>query len=244
VQFGQQHLVQPLPHPGLVPVRGRRQQVIPDPNPNCCGRNSHGIPVCSTNKIPHSAFRSSIGLRPGCRNRRSRRGSSGSTRSHSPSGTIHGGCWPFLMGRMATPAPPSWSPRRSSSAVPRRTARSPGAATHVAVVAGEPHLLHPPPMAGSGGREVHRVGTHHHASPRTLGPTEKMPTGSIRSASWSATSAGRSSRQVVIPRIRPPGHQRTAMRHCRTSAVDSDAGQTGGEAAHRARREQPLQTAV
>jgi hypothetical protein len=78
--------------PALCQSRSRRQHVIPDPKPNSCGRNSHGIPVCSTNRIPHSALRSSNGLRPGYRNRRDRVGNSGSTRSHSPSGTIHGGC--------------------------------------------------------------------------------------------------------------------------------------------------------
>jgi len=42
-----------------------RQQVMPDPKPSSLGRNSHRIPVCSTNKIPHSTFRSSNRLRPG-----------------------------------------------------------------------------------------------------------------------------------------------------------------------------------
>ena len=53
----------------------RRQQVIPDPKPNSCGRNSHWRPVCSTNKIPHSTCRSGTGLRTGYRNLRSRFGS-------------------------------------------------------------------------------------------------------------------------------------------------------------------------
>ena len=33
----------------------RRQQVMPEPKPNSCGRYSHWIPVCSTNRIPHNA---------------------------------------------------------------------------------------------------------------------------------------------------------------------------------------------
>ncbi len=74
----------------------RRQQVIPDPNPSSWDRNSHWMPVCSTNKIPHSTCRSGIRLRPGCRGLCAGLGSSGSMRCHSPSGTIHGGCSPRL----------------------------------------------------------------------------------------------------------------------------------------------------
>lgn len=66
-----------------------RQHVIPDPNPSSCGRCSHRIPVCSTNRIPHSTSRSGTGRRPGHRNRRSLLGSSGSIRAHSSSDTIH-----------------------------------------------------------------------------------------------------------------------------------------------------------
>jgi len=43
----------------------RRQQVMPDPNPSCWARNSHAIPVCSANRIPHSTLRSGSRLRPG-----------------------------------------------------------------------------------------------------------------------------------------------------------------------------------
>jgi hypothetical protein len=43
----------------------RRQHVIPDPNPSSCGRNSHGIAVYSTNRIPHRTCRSGTRLRPG-----------------------------------------------------------------------------------------------------------------------------------------------------------------------------------
>jgi hypothetical protein len=45
--------------------------------------------ACGTNKIPHSALRSSIRLRPGWRCRRSTTGSSRSIRLHNPSGMIH-----------------------------------------------------------------------------------------------------------------------------------------------------------
>src|SRR5439155_21934255 len=37
-----------------------RQQVIPEPQPISCGRYSHGIPVCSTKRIPVNTLRSSI----------------------------------------------------------------------------------------------------------------------------------------------------------------------------------------
>ena len=68
----------------------RRQQVTPDPKPSSGGKCCHAIPVCSTNKIPCSASRSSSRLRPGYRKRRSFRGNSGSNNSHSSSETIHG----------------------------------------------------------------------------------------------------------------------------------------------------------
>jgi hypothetical protein len=45
--------MQPLPDTGIVQSRRRRQQVIPEPNPSSCSKNSHGIPVYSTNKMPH-----------------------------------------------------------------------------------------------------------------------------------------------------------------------------------------------
>lgn len=69
----------------------RRQQVYPEPNPSSCGRCIHGIPVCSTNRIPDSASRSGSRRRPGYRDRRSRFGNSGSTSSHNSSDTTHGG---------------------------------------------------------------------------------------------------------------------------------------------------------
>ncbi|MDQ0753030.1 hypothetical protein QF034_007261 [Streptomyces africanus] len=67
----------------------RRQQVMPEPKPSSCGRYSHWMPVCNTNKIPHSACRSgtrgrpSFSFGPGC-------GSNGSISDHSSSDTIHG----------------------------------------------------------------------------------------------------------------------------------------------------------
>ncbi|GAA2683293.1 hypothetical protein GCM10009864_65270 [Streptomyces lunalinharesii] len=67
----------------------RRQQVVPEPKPSSWGRNSHWMPVCSTNKIPHNACRSgtlgrpSTGFGPGL-------GSNGSISAHSSSDTIHG----------------------------------------------------------------------------------------------------------------------------------------------------------
>jgi len=44
--------------------RRRRQQVMPLPKPSSCGRSSHGIPVCNTNRMPFSAARSSTLGRP------------------------------------------------------------------------------------------------------------------------------------------------------------------------------------
>lgn len=76
--------------PASFQSRSLRQHVMPDPKPRSLGKYSHWIPVCSTYKIPHSTDRSGNGLRPGYRNLRSRRGSSGSRRSHSSSDTIHG----------------------------------------------------------------------------------------------------------------------------------------------------------
>jgi len=67
--------------------RSRRQQVIPEPQPISCGKYSHGIPVCKTNKIPVSTLRSSIRFRPGNRCRRSTFGISGSISSHNSSNT-------------------------------------------------------------------------------------------------------------------------------------------------------------
>ena len=54
--------------PASCQSRSRRQHVIPDPNPSSYGRNSHRIPLYSTNEMPHSRFRlSSHGLAVRCR---------------------------------------------------------------------------------------------------------------------------------------------------------------------------------
>jgi len=45
VQLGQQLLVQLLPDPGLLPVAQPPPGRHVRPNPNSCGRNSHGMPV-------------------------------------------------------------------------------------------------------------------------------------------------------------------------------------------------------
>src|SRR5215831_13266184 len=46
--------------------------------------------------MPDKTFRLSSRFRPGWSARRGTTGSSGSIRAHNSSGTIHGGCWPFL----------------------------------------------------------------------------------------------------------------------------------------------------
>ena len=68
----------------------RRQHVTPEPKPSSGGRCCQAIPVCSTNRIPCNASRSSKRLRPGYRKRRSFFGKSGSNSSHNSSETIHG----------------------------------------------------------------------------------------------------------------------------------------------------------
>ncbi len=45
--------------PAACQSRRRRQYVMPLPKPSSCGRSSHGIPVCSTYRMPLSAARSS-----------------------------------------------------------------------------------------------------------------------------------------------------------------------------------------
>jgi hypothetical protein len=67
----------------------RRHAVIPEPQPNSCGRCSQGRPVLSTNRIAHNALRLSIGLRPGYRRRRFfGSGKSASITSHNLSSKI------------------------------------------------------------------------------------------------------------------------------------------------------------
>ncbi len=67
----------------------RLQQVIPQPTPSSCGRYSHWIPVCSTNRIPHNACRSGTRGRPAT-SFGPGSGSNGSMSDHSSSDTIHG----------------------------------------------------------------------------------------------------------------------------------------------------------
>jgi hypothetical protein len=64
----------------------RRQQALPDPQPISLGNMFHGMPLRSTNRIPVSAARSGMGLRPAYRRFRGRRfGSRGSMRCHNSS---------------------------------------------------------------------------------------------------------------------------------------------------------------
>lgn len=67
----------------------RLQQVIPEPKPSSCGRYSHWIPVCSTNRVPHNACRSGTRGRPAT-SFGPGSGSNGSMSDHSSSDTIHG----------------------------------------------------------------------------------------------------------------------------------------------------------
>lgn len=75
--------------PASVQSRNRRQQVMPQPQPISRGRSSHWMPVRNTKRMPVSALRLSIGLRPGYRKRRSLiGGKSGSMICQSPSSRI------------------------------------------------------------------------------------------------------------------------------------------------------------
>jgi len=51
--------------PSRCQSRSRRQQVMPLPQPSSSGRSCQAMPLLSTNRIPVSAARSEIGLRPG-----------------------------------------------------------------------------------------------------------------------------------------------------------------------------------
>ena len=75
--------------PAFCQSRRRRQQVMPLPYPSSCGSNSQGIPVRSTNRMPHRVARWPRGLRPGYRRRRFLAGgNSGSINVHNPSSKI------------------------------------------------------------------------------------------------------------------------------------------------------------
>lgn len=74
--------------PAASHARSRRQQVMPLPQPNSCGKSSQPMPVFRTKMMPASARRSSMGLRPGCRRRRGfGAGNSGAISLHSLSST-------------------------------------------------------------------------------------------------------------------------------------------------------------
>lgn len=66
----------------------RRQHVIPLPKPSSCGKSSHGIPVCRTNKMPFRAARSSTRGRPPF--------AEGAATGHSGSSAIHSSLLIFL----------------------------------------------------------------------------------------------------------------------------------------------------
>lgn len=73
--------------PALCQSRKRRQQVMPLPHPNSCGRSCHAMPLLRTNKIPVNTARSGTRWRPGNLARRFFFGSSGWTISHNESVT-------------------------------------------------------------------------------------------------------------------------------------------------------------
>ncbi|QHZ00055.1 hypothetical protein SSPS47_33695 [Streptomyces sp. S4.7] len=62
---------------------------MPEPKPSSCGRYSHWIPVCRTNRIPHSASRSGTLGRPAT-SFGPGTGNNGSISDHSSSETTHG----------------------------------------------------------------------------------------------------------------------------------------------------------
>ena len=74
--------------PAACQSRSRRQQVMPDPNPSSCGRSSQPMPVTSTNRMPCSTSRSSIGFGPDPP--AGRTGNNGSISFHNRSSTTHG----------------------------------------------------------------------------------------------------------------------------------------------------------
>jgi len=73
--------------PAFCQSRSRRQQVMPLPQPNSCGRSCHARPLLSTNKIPVNTARSGTRGRPGKLGRRFFFGSSGWMISHIESVT-------------------------------------------------------------------------------------------------------------------------------------------------------------
>jgi len=90
LQLGEQELVQPLPHPGPLPIfkapvagRARAEAELERQMPP-------GDSRVQDEQNPCSASRSGKRLRPGKRKRRSTFGSKGSIRSQGESETIHG----------------------------------------------------------------------------------------------------------------------------------------------------------
>lgn len=86
----------------------RRQHDIPDPHPISWGSSSHGLPLLRTYRMPVSAARWGMGLRPGYRRRRFFGGGNrGSISSHSASSKIG-----FAIGRTSlsvrTPSTITW----------------------------------------------------------------------------------------------------------------------------------------
>ena len=71
--------------PAFCQSRSRRQQVMPLPHPNSCGKSSQPIPVFSTKRIPVRAARLLRGLRPGYFCLRAFTGISGWMISHNES---------------------------------------------------------------------------------------------------------------------------------------------------------------
>jgi hypothetical protein len=71
--------------PARCQSRNRRQHVIPEPKPRSSGSRSNPMPRPSTTRMPESTARSSSGLRPGCRLRRTRGGISGAIRAQTAS---------------------------------------------------------------------------------------------------------------------------------------------------------------
>ena len=75
--------------PASCQSRSRRQHVIPDPHPSSLGRNSQGMPVLRTNRMPVRTWRLPKGFRPGFRRRRFfGGGSNGSISFHNSSSRI------------------------------------------------------------------------------------------------------------------------------------------------------------
>jgi hypothetical protein len=80
-------LLQPVPHPGGLPGTEPSPGGVPGTDPSWDCRSCQRHPVLSTNKMPSSAARSSIGGRPSGPRAGGRGGSSGSSSSHNRSST-------------------------------------------------------------------------------------------------------------------------------------------------------------